>query len=80
MIRVASFDLIDTEELDAMIWYFPEEEPLSSEFETAGMESTLFLQNIGFMLYLVLLNILIVISHLFLLPCRKACRFSAKVH
>ena len=45
MIKIVNFDLIPTEYLDALIWYFPEVDPFSLNFETAGLESVLFLHS-----------------------------------
>ena len=47
LIKIATFDLIPTEKIDNLLWYFPEEEAFSLSFETAGFESMYFLQNIG---------------------------------
>ena len=33
MIKIATFDLLPTDKIDEMLWYFPEEEPLSVNFE-----------------------------------------------
>ena len=46
-IKLASFDLIPTDWIDDKLWYFPEIDAFSLSFETAGVESTLLLQNIG---------------------------------
>ena len=43
IIRVASFDLIDTEELDAMIWYFPEEEKV---YRHNGMQMYIYSRSV----------------------------------
>ena len=39
MIKIATFDLIPTEDFDKMLWYFPEAEAFSVNFEAAGIDS-----------------------------------------
>ena len=69
MIKIATFDLIPTEVFDDMLWeYFPEGEAFSLNFEAAGVESQLFLQNIGLIFYLVLVNIMFGVLHFLLIP------------
>ena len=58
MVKIATFDLIPTEWISELLWYFPEQEAFSLNFEQSGIESILFLQNAGLILYLVLFNIL----------------------
>ena len=43
MIKVATFDLVPTELVDDLLWYFPEAEAFNLSFETAGVESQIFL-------------------------------------
>ena len=72
LIKIATFDLIPTDSVDSMLWYFPEEEAFSLSLETAGVEAKLFLQNIGPILYLIMLNILCGILYFLLLPARNS--------
>ena len=53
MVKLATFDLIPTESIDDEIYDWPDEEPYSVNFESAGVESKLFLSNIGFAMYLI---------------------------
>ena len=78
MIKLATFDLIPTEWISDMLWYFPEGEAFSLNFETAGIESKLFLQNIGLTLYLVLFNILYGLLHGILVPFKSKSKFLEK--
>ena len=39
LIKIATFDLIPTEQFDDMLWYFPEGEAFSVSFEAAGIDS-----------------------------------------
>ena len=50
--KLATFDLIPTESLDEEMYNWPDEAPYSVSFESAGVESKLFLANIGLALYL----------------------------
>ena len=71
-IKIATFDLIPTDWLNDLIWYFPDENSFSLNFETLGIESKLLLQNIGLILYLILANILYAILYFFIVPCRRS--------
>ena len=79
LINIATFDVIPTESIDSALWYFPEEEAFSLNFETAGVESQTFLQNIGLILYLIMLNILCGILYFLLLPARNSASCLSKV-
>ena len=39
LIKVAKFDLIPTEWIDEILWYFPEGDAFSQNFDAAGFES-----------------------------------------
>ena len=53
MIKLATFNLIPTESIDEEIYDWPDEDPYSLNFESTGVESKLFLANIGFAMYLI---------------------------
>ena len=72
LIKIATFDLIPTDSIDNVLWYFPEEEAFSLSLETAGVEAKLFMQNIGLNMYLIMLNILFGVLYLLLLPARNS--------
>ena len=74
MIDLATFDLLPTEFLDSEIYYWPEMDPYTVNFEMAGIESIYFLANIGFALYLIYLYILAVLIH----GCLKTLKNTAK--
>ena len=46
-----------------MVYYFPDEDSFSSNFETVGIESKLLLANVGFALWLIYLNAILMIVH-----------------
>ena len=64
MIKLATFDIIPTDALDEAIYYWPEADPFTVNFEMAGVESTLLLANIGFAIYLIYIHILAMTIHL----------------
>ena len=55
--------MIPTEHVDSLIYYFPDADSFSSNFETVGIESKLLLANVGFALWLIYLNALFMIVH-----------------
>ena len=64
MINLATFDIIPTDALDDAIYYWPEADPFTVNFEIAGVESTLLLANIVFAIYLIYIHILAMTIHL----------------
>ena len=79
LIKVAKFDLIPTEWIDEILWYFPEGEAFSQNFDAAGFESQLFLENVGPTLYLTMLNVVFGVLHILLLPFRRLGGFAEKL-
>jgi len=63
LIKIATFDLIPTEHIDQEMYYFPDSDPYTSNFEQVGIESTLFLANIGFAMYLILAHAFFIVLH-----------------
>ena len=63
MITIATFDVIPTEYLEDEVYYFPDLDPYSVNFEMAGIESTFLLSNIGFILWMIIINILFILIH-----------------
>ena len=72
MIQLTSFDLIPTDWILELFWYFPEDDSFSLNFETAGMESKLLLKNIGLIMYLIFLNIFYALLHCMIRPLRNS--------
>ena len=66
LVKLTTFDIIPTHLLEAEMYYFPDNGPLRSNFEQAGLESTLLLENIGFILWLILLHVFLVVAYLFI--------------
>ena len=79
LIKVAKFDLVPTEWIDEIFWYFPEGEAFSQNFDSAGFESQLFLENVGPTLYLTMINVFFGVLHILLFPCKRLGGFAAKV-
>lgn len=72
MIKLATFDLIPTEGIDSEIHYWPETDPFSVNFETAGVETVFFLANIGFAMYMIYAHLLAILIHASLHIKKKA--------
>ena len=75
LIKFATFDIIPTVYIDKMIWYFPDGEAFNLNFEMVNVESTLLLENIGFILWMIGLHILLILMHSLLYPIKNSCRF-----
>ena len=68
LIDVATFDLIPTEIVDELLWYFPEAESFTPSFEMVGIEATIILQNGGLIFYMIMINLFFGILHFLLIP------------
>ena len=75
MIEIVNFDLVPTDSIDDYVWYFPEVSAFSLNFETAGVESILALQNAGFILYLILGSMMFALLHVLIYPYRDSLNF-----
>ena len=80
MIELASFDLIPTGFLDDIMFYFPEADAFSPNFEAAGVESTFLLANMGFGMYLIYMNVFLVVVYASLHCCRNSSKFIKKIY
>ena len=80
MINLATFDIIPTDALDDAIYYWPEADPFTVNFEMAGVESTLLLANIGFAIYLVYIHILAMTIHLCIHKLTRAATCIDSLH
>ena len=70
--EIASIDLIVTEEFTAKLFYFPEFDSVSVNFQNAGFSNPLIIPSLGFLFYLILLHIAMVAVHLLLILLAKA--------
>ena len=80
MIKLATFDIIPTGVLDDAIYYWPEADPFTVNFEMAGVESTLLLANIGFVIYLIYMHILAITIHLCVHKLRSVAKCIDNLH
>ena len=64
--ELANFELIPSESINEKLFIFPEEDPFSFNFQSCGIESTNFLENMGFPLYITLGHIALSVLYLFL--------------
>ena len=79
MITLATFDLIPTEDIDNEIHYWPESDPFSVNFETAGVESVFLLANIGFAIYMIYMHCIASLIHASLHIKKKAAPWIVKL-
>ena len=63
MVKFATFDLVHFAEFESEIYYWPESEPFSVNFEMAGTDSIFLLANIGLVIYIIYFHFLIGIIH-----------------
>ena len=80
LIGVANFELLPTEIIDEEIYYWPESEPFSVNFEMSGTESIFFLANIGFVMYLIYYHMFIAIVHACIHKIRNLCKCLQTLH
>ena len=78
MIELASFDLIPLDWAIDLLYYFPEGDPFSLNFETVGIESKLLLLNIGMTMYMIYFNVLYGVLHSILAPFKQKSSFIRK--
>ena len=55
--KLAKFDMFPTEQLEEVIYYLPEQKPFNINFEANGMESTMFISNIGSLIWIIFIYI-----------------------
>ena len=79
LINLASFNLIPTEAIDSVLYYWPEADPFNTNFEMAGIGSELLLSNIGFAIYLVYLHCLAAVIHAILFKKRSNNKYLVKL-
>ena len=82
MVTLATFDLFPTHLLEEKMYYFPDGGAFNLNFETAGIESELFLENIGFILWILMAHLLLALIHLvlYLIMKRQSCKCIHKVY
>ena len=52
--EIGSFNLIDTEDLDSLLFYFPEMDAISLNFQDAGFMNNFMIPALGFLLYIMM--------------------------
>ena len=52
--EIVSFNLIDTEFIDSMLFYFPEMDPISLNFQDAGFMNNFMIPGLGALLYMMI--------------------------
>jgi len=63
MIKLATFNVIPIELLDELIYFLPENDAFNENFEMVGIESTYFIMNIGFAMWVIYFNLVLMLIH-----------------
>ena len=53
--------MFPTEQLEEVIYYLPEQKPLNINFEANGIESTIFISNVGSLIWIIFIYIIIAV-------------------
>ena len=61
IIEIATLDLFETDSIDEKLYDLPEQEPFSMNFEAFGIETILFVTNIGSIIWITYFNIFLAI-------------------
>ena len=69
--EIASFRIIDTTALTAELFYFPEMDALTLNFQNAGYDTTLMIPSLGSLFYMMLLHFILALVHLLLIVLAK---------
>ena len=77
--EIATFNLIDTTGFTADIFYFPEMDSLSLNFQNAGYDTTLIIPSLGNLLYLLFLHFVLALVHVLLFVLAKVIIKVSKV-
>ena len=71
LIKIVTFDLIDTEIFEEKIYYLPEVDAFNMGFQESRYESIFFIGNVGVILWLIYFHVVFFILHLILCKCKK---------
>ena len=73
--EIANFEIVPSDEINDELFFIPEEEPYNFNFYEYGIESKIFLMNLGFPLYIILGIISLLIVYLILYLANKVLKF-----
>ena len=73
LIEIANFEVIPSEELNKKLFYFPEVDSFSLNFQECGIDSLFFLLIIGFPLYIILGHIALLVIYYLLALLNLIC-------
>ena len=76
LLEFATFDLFPTESLENDIYYRPEEEPYTSNFEQSGYEGRLLISNTGSQIWIIYIHLTLALMSNFYIMCSKSCHKS----
>ena len=64
--ELSNFDLLDTESMNNEVFYIPEEDSVSLNFQNAGYDSTLAIKTLGTFFYMMLAMIILALIYIML--------------
>ena len=82
LIEIANFEIISSEYFNEMLFYFPEEDPLNLNFQECGVDSSHFILNMGFPLYIIFAHASLLASYfiLYLVNLRLKLKCLGKIN
>ena len=75
VMEISNFELLPSEEINNKLFYFPEVDPFSINFEECGIDSTFFLIIMGFPLYIMLIQLSLIILYFILVLANRLLKF-----
>ena len=66
VLAIANFELIPSGDINDEFFELPEEDPYSFRFQECGIDSKLFIVNIGFPFYIILAHIALILVYFLL--------------
>ena len=64
LVKITSFNLFSTDEIDEYLYYLPDKESFNTNFEMCDIEDRLFTTNIGFVFWITAFNLLVALLSL----------------
>lgn len=64
---------------EEQMWYFPDDDPYNLQFEMLEIETVYFLQNLGFLFWIIMAHGAFVILHALIYKLRSSCSCASKV-
>ena len=80
MVKITTFDIIPVHLIEDYMYYFPNGDPYNLNFEQSGIESKLFLENIGFILWIIIAHVFLLLIHLCIFKLNGKCNYATKAN